>query len=130
MPDKVTEEQQKIQNNMKAILAKLSQSQKENSDTIQKRQQFGVQLQESVGLIDELQKLQENNTVYKLYGSVMLKQDPEEAKQTAERRKQCINENIERCEKLMIDQKKKIEELRNELVNEQMKGEQLKEQMT
>ena len=62
--------------------------------TMGSRQQLESQLRENQIVKDELGILQPSNTVYKLIGPALVKQDLEEAKQTVEKRLDYITKEM------------------------------------
>jgi prefoldin beta subunit len=62
--------------------------------TMGSRQQLESQLRENQIVKDELHLLQPCNTVYKLIGPALVKQDLEEAKQTVEKRLEYITKEM------------------------------------
>ncbi|PIO29856.1 hypothetical protein AB205_0136560 [Aquarana catesbeiana] len=65
--------------------------------------------------LQELGVLDDSNTVYKLIGPVLVKQDLEEAKSTVEKRLQYINGEIKRYETMLKDLEQKSEQQRASL---------------
>ncbi|XP_067882190.1 prefoldin subunit 6, partial [Heterodontus francisci] len=63
----------------------------------------------------ELDLLESTNTVFKLIGPVLVKQDLEEAKSTVAKRLEYINGEIKRYEGQMRDLEKKLEQHRETL---------------
>lgn len=62
--------------------------------TVGSRQQLESQLRENQIVRDELGLLQPSNTVYKLIGPALVKQDLTEAKQTVEKRLEYITKEM------------------------------------
>jgi prefoldin beta subunit len=72
----------------------------------------------------ELDILTDEDTVYKLVGPILAKQDPVEAKANVEKRLEYLTKEIYRVEGLMEDFGKKMEEKRQEFINMQKRYQQ------
>ncbi|XP_053328716.1 prefoldin subunit 6 [Spea bombifrons] len=103
--------QEKLQNEV----TKYQQLQKDISSSMSARQKLEAQLTENNIVKEELGFLDDSNTVYKLIGPVLVKQDLEEAKSTVDKRLQYINGEIKRYETLMKDLEKQSEQHRASL---------------
>ncbi|KAG7518781.1 prefoldin subunit 6 [Solea senegalensis] len=101
-----------IQKKLKAELEKYTQMQKDVSKSMGARQKLETQLTENNIVKEELDILDSANTVYKLIGPVLVKQDPDEAKATVAKRLEYINGEIHRYETLLKDLEKKSEQQR------------------
>ncbi|KAM9850071.1 prefoldin subunit 6 [Aulostomus maculatus] len=104
-----------VQKKMKAELEKYAQIQKDVSKSVSVRQKLGSQLNENNIVKKELDLLDTTNTVYKLIGPVLVKQDLDEAKATVAKRLEYINGEIQRYEVLLKDMEKKSEQHREVL---------------
>lgn len=80
-----------IQSKLKAELEKYTQMQKDVSKSMSARQKLETQLTENNIVKEELDLLDSTNTVYKLIGPVLVKQDLDEAKATVTKRLEYIN---------------------------------------
>ncbi|XP_034400213.1 prefoldin subunit 6 [Cyclopterus lumpus] len=96
-----------IQKKLKAEVEKYSQMQKDVSKSMSARQKLETQLAENNIVKEELDLLDTTNTVYKLIGPVLVKQDLDEAKATVTKRLEYINGEIQRYETLLKDMEKK-----------------------
>ncbi|XP_068443011.1 prefoldin subunit 6 [Clinocottus analis] len=101
-----------IQKKLKAEVEKYSQMQKDVSKSMSSRQKLETQLAENNIVKEELDLLDTTNTVYKLIGPVLVKQDLEEAKATVTKRLEYINGEIQRYETLLKGLEKKSEQHR------------------
>ncbi|KAF3838015.1 hypothetical protein F7725_009783 [Dissostichus mawsoni] len=72
-----------IQKKLKAEVEKYTQMQKDVSKSVSARQKLETQLAENNIVKEELDLLDTKNTVYKLIGPVLVKQDLDEAKATS-----------------------------------------------
>ncbi|KAK2849460.1 hypothetical protein Q5P01_009294 [Channa striata] len=104
-----------IQKKLKAELEKYTQMQKDVSKSMSARQKLETQLTENNIVKEELGLLDSTNTVYKLIGPVLVKQDLDEAKATVAKRLEYINGEIQRYETLLKDMEKKSEQHREVL---------------
>nr|XP_020451243.1 prefoldin subunit 6 [Monopterus albus] len=104
-----------IQKKLKAELEKYTQMQKDVSKSMSARQKLETQLTENNIVKEELDLLDSTNTVYKLIGPVLVKQDVDEAKATVTKRLEYINGEIQRYETLLKDMEKKSEQHREVL---------------
>ncbi|XP_037637023.1 prefoldin subunit 6 [Sebastes umbrosus] len=98
-----------VQKKLKAEVEKYTQMQKDVSRSMTSRQKLETQLTENNIVKEELDLLDSTNTVYKLIGPVLVKQDLDEAKATVTKRLEYINGEIQRYETLLKDLEKKSE---------------------
>ncbi|TNN51850.1 Prefoldin subunit 6 [Liparis tanakae] len=96
-----------LQKKLKVEVEKYSQMQKDVSKGMSARQKLETQLAENNIVKEELDLLDTANTVYKLIGPVLVKQDLDEAKATVTKRLEYINGEIQRYESLLKDLEKK-----------------------
>uniref|UniRef100_A0A1A7YJN9 Prefoldin subunit 6 n=1 Tax=Iconisemion striatum TaxID=60296 RepID=A0A1A7YJN9_9TELE len=101
-----------IQKKLKAELEKYTQMQKDVSKNMSARQKLETQLTENNIVKEELDLLDSSNTIYKLIGPVLVKQDLDEAKATVAKRLEYINGEVQRYESLLKDMEKKSEQHR------------------
>ncbi|ROJ29386.1 Prefoldin subunit 6 [Anabarilius grahami] len=85
------------------------------SKSMSARQKLEAQLTENNIVKEELALLDCQNTVYKLIGPVLVKQDLDEAKVTVGKRLEYINGEIQRYETLLKEMEKKSEQHREVL---------------
>jgi len=98
-----------IQKKLQVELDKYKQMQKDVSKSMAARQKLEAQLTENNIVKEELDLLDNTNTVYKLIGPVLVKQDADEAKATVAKRLEYINGEIQRYEALLKDMEKTSE---------------------
>uniref|UniRef100_A0A1A8MC98 Prefoldin subunit 6 n=3 Tax=Nothobranchius TaxID=28779 RepID=A0A1A8MC98_9TELE len=101
-----------IQKKLKAEVEKYAQMQKDVSKNMSARQKLETQLTENNIVKEELDLLDSSNTIYKLIGPVLVKQDLDEAKATVAKRLEYINGEVQRYETLLKDMEKKSEQHR------------------
>ncbi|XP_051505931.1 prefoldin subunit 6-like isoform X2 [Myxocyprinus asiaticus] len=104
-----------IQKKLQSELEKYQQLQKDVSKSMSARQKLEAQLTENNIVKEELNLLDSQNTVYKLIGPVLVKQDLDEAKATVGKRLEYINGEIQRYENLLKDMERKSEQHREVL---------------
>ncbi|KAM5146523.1 prefoldin subunit 6 [Mantella aurantiaca] len=104
-----------LQEKLQAEVTKYQQIQKDISSSMSARQKLEAQVTENNIVKEELGLLDDSNTVYKLIGPVLVKQDLEEAKSTVEKRLQYINGEIKRYETTLKDLEQKSEQQRSSL---------------
>lgn len=101
-----------IQKKLQSEVEKYQQLQKDVSKSMSARQKLEAQLTENNIVKEELTLLDSQNTVYKLIGPVLVKQDLDEAKATVSKRLEYINGEIQRYETLLKEMERKSEEHR------------------
>ncbi|XP_065420023.1 prefoldin subunit 6 isoform X2 [Chrysemys picta bellii] len=104
-----------IQKTLQGELEKYQQLQKDLSKSMAARQKLEAQLTENNIVKEELGLLDATNTVYKLIGPVLVKQDMDEAKATVSKRLDYIAGEIKRYELQMQESEKKAEQQREVL---------------
>ncbi|XP_015265752.1 PREDICTED: prefoldin subunit 6 [Gekko japonicus] len=104
-----------LQKKLQGELEKYQQLQKDLSKCMTSRQKLEAQLTENNIVKEELDLLDSSNSVYKLIGPVLVKQDTEEAKATVGKRLDYITGEIKRYEAQMQDYEKKSEQQREGL---------------
>uniref|UniRef100_A0A8C8SI93 Prefoldin subunit 6 n=1 Tax=Pelusios castaneus TaxID=367368 RepID=A0A8C8SI93_9SAUR len=104
-----------IQKKLQGELEKYQQLQKDLSKSMAARQKLEAQLTENNIVKEELGLLDATNTIYKLIGPVLVKQDMEEAKATVSKRLDYISGEIKRYELQMQECERKSEQQREVL---------------
>ncbi|XP_044839479.1 prefoldin subunit 6 isoform X1 [Mauremys mutica] len=104
-----------IQKKLQGELEKYQQLQKDLSKSMAARQKLEAQLTENNIVKEELGLLDVTNTIYKLIGPVLVKQDMDEAKATVSKRLDYIAGEIKRYELQMQESEKKAEQQREVL---------------
>ncbi|XP_068106286.1 prefoldin subunit 6 [Hyperolius riggenbachi] len=104
-----------LQEKLQAEVTKYQQLQKDISSSMAARQKLEAQVTENNIVKEELALLDDSNTVYKLIGPVLVKQDMEEAKSTVDKRLQYINGEIKRYETMLKEMEQKSEQQRSTL---------------
>ncbi|ETN64552.1 prefoldin subunit 6 [Anopheles darlingi] len=86
-----------LQRKLEAELKNFKDSQKEFSKLVQTQRQLDGQYLENKSILEELQMLKPTNTVYKLYGPVLVKQELDDSKQNVAKRIEYITKELKRC---------------------------------
>ncbi|XP_053577864.1 prefoldin subunit 6 isoform X2 [Bombina bombina] len=115
---------QQLQEKLQSEVTKYQQLQKDISTSMSARQKLEAQLTENNIVKEELSLLEESNTVFKLIGPVLVKQDLDEARSTVDKRLQYINGEIKRHEIVMKDLEQKSEKHRTTLTKLQQEYQQ------
>ncbi|EAQ83477.1 hypothetical protein CHGG_09881 [Chaetomium globosum CBS 148.51] len=84
---------------LQALSEEFTKLQQDLQDTVQSRQKLEAQMQENLGVQKEFSKLKEGETIYKLIGPVLLKQEKAEAEST-------VNGRLEFIEKETVRRRK------------------------
>ncbi|XP_028315652.1 prefoldin subunit 6 isoform X2 [Gouania willdenowi] len=106
-----------VQKKLQGEIDKYTQMQKEVSKNMSVRQKLETQLTENNIVKQELDLLDSSNTIFKLIGPVLVKQDLDEAKANVAKRLEYINGEIQRYESLLKDMEKKSEQQREVLTS-------------
>ncbi|KIW00858.1 uncharacterized protein PV09_07615 [Verruconis gallopava] len=109
-----------LQAKLQTLSDEFSKLQSDLQTQISIRQTLSSQEQENLSVQAEFSTLKEHNTVYKLIGPVLLKQDQEEAKMSVESRLGYIQGEIKRVEGLIKDLQDGMEKKRGEIVSTQI----------
>ncbi|KAG8940767.1 hypothetical protein FRC04_005036 [Tulasnella sp. 424] len=83
---------------------------------VENRQRLDAQLTENEQVQKEFAQLKPANTIYKLIGPVLVKQEQSEAKQNVEKRLDFIKGEIKRTETRLKDLGEKAEKVKTEIV--------------
>ncbi|CDH49677.1 prefoldin subunit 6 [Lichtheimia corymbifera JMRC:FSU:9682] len=100
------------------------QLQKELSSAIESRQRLDSQQQENEVVRKEFEHLEDDASVYKLIGPVLVKQEKAEAETNVKNRLELISKEIERVEKQLKDLTTKSEKKKAEIAELQMQYQQ------
>ncbi|XP_053658586.1 probable prefoldin subunit 6 [Anopheles marshallii] len=104
-----------VQRKLAAELKNFQDSIKEYAKLMQTHQQLDGQYIENKSILEELQMLKPTNTVYKLYGPVLVKQDLEESKQNVGKRIEYISKELTRSAEHIIQLEQKQDKYRANL---------------
>ncbi|GCB67492.1 hypothetical protein scyTo_0012151 [Scyliorhinus torazame] len=98
-----------LQRKLQAEVEKYQSVQKDLSKCLSARQELEARVTENTIVKEELDLLESTNSVFKLIGPVLVKQDLEEAKSTVAKRLEYINGEIKRYGGQMKELEKKSE---------------------
>ncbi|XP_059477625.1 prefoldin subunit 6 [Neocloeon triangulifer] len=117
-----------MQKGLNAELEVLKKVQKEYQKSVSAHQQLDAQLSENKIVKEELDLLKPCNTVYKMMGPVLVKQDIEDAKMNVDKRIKYITSELERQNKQLADQEEKMQKTKENLnkIQSQMQQVQMK----
>ncbi|KAK2511174.1 hypothetical protein Q9966_016711 [Columba livia] len=104
-----------IQKKLQGELEKYQQLQKDLSRSVSARQKLEAQLTENTIVKEELDLLDATNTVFKLMGPVLVKQEMDDAKATVGKRLDYITGEIKRYEQQMQELERRSEQQRDAL---------------
>ncbi|VDC03226.1 unnamed protein product [Peniophora sp. CBMAI 1063] len=106
-----------LQARAQAATSEFQKLQAELSEAVEARERLEAQLNENEQVKKEFANLTPNNTVYKLVGPVLVKQDQAEAKTNVDTRLEFIRGEITRIESKLASLQEKIEKKKGELVD-------------
>ncbi|KAK4664126.1 Prefoldin subunit 6 [Podospora pseudopauciseta] len=125
-----------IQRRLQALSEDYAKLQKDLQDTVTSRQKLEAQMQENLGVQQvrvppwrsarmtltteqEFEKLKDGETIYKLIGPVLLKQDRTDAESTVKGRLEFIEKEITRLEGHIKETQAKMEKKKTEIIQVQ-----------
>ncbi|KAF5580469.1 prefoldin beta subunit [Fusarium pseudoanthophilum] len=101
---------------LQALSEDFQKLQGELQNAVASRQKLEGQKQENLGVQQEFERLQEGETIYKLAGPVLLKQDKFEAENTVKGRLDFISSEITRLEDTIKETQEKLEKKKTEII--------------
>ncbi|PKS04940.1 hypothetical protein jhhlp_008306 [Lomentospora prolificans] len=107
---------EKLQQELEKLSTEYQKLEQDLSAAVQSRQKLDSQRQENESVKKEFENLKDGETIYKLVGPVLLKQEKFEAEGTVKGRLEFIGKEIDRAEDNIKDIQKKIESKRAELI--------------
>ncbi|KAG6012089.1 hypothetical protein E4U43_007948 [Claviceps pusilla] len=108
-----------VQAKLQALSEDYQKLQQELQDTVSSRQKLQSQQQENAGVFTEFEKLGDDETIYKLMGPVLLKQDKVEAESTVKGRLDFIQGEVTRLETQIKETQDKLEKKKSEILQVQ-----------
>ncbi|KAG5937190.1 hypothetical protein E4U60_002091 [Claviceps pazoutovae] len=108
-----------VQAKLQALSEDYQKLQQELQDSVNSRQKLQSQQQENAGVFREFEKLGEDETIYKLMGPVLLKQDKVEAESTVKGRLDFIKGEVTRLETQIKETQDKMEKKKTEILQVQ-----------
>ncbi|PYI19731.1 putative prefoldin subunit 6 [Aspergillus violaceofuscus CBS 115571] len=112
------------QKKMQALSDEFQQLQTELDGLVDARQKLESQQQENLGVQKEFDTLDDESNIYKLIGSVLLKQDKTEAVMAVNGRLEFIEKEIKRIEGQIQENQDKSDKKRTEIVQFQTQVQQ------
>ncbi|KAI0033864.1 Prefoldin [Vararia minispora EC-137] len=100
---------------LQAASSEYARLQAELSAAVESRQRLDAQLSENELVKKEFAVLTPNNTVYKLIGPVLVRQDPADARATVDKRLEFIRSEIKRVEAQLTDYDARTEKKKDEV---------------
>ncbi|KAI8672036.1 hypothetical protein NCS56_00665900 [Fusarium sp. Ph1] len=101
---------------LQALSEEFQKLQGELQSAVASRQKLEGQKQENLGVQQEFDRLQDGETIYKLTGPVLLKQDKVEAESTVKGRLDFISSEISRFETQIKETQDKLEKKKTEII--------------
>ncbi|KAI1344380.1 Prefoldin beta-like protein [Xylariaceae sp. FL0016] len=108
-----------IQAKLQSLSEDFQKLQQDLQAAVQSRQKLEAQKQENLGVQKEFERLKEGESIYKLVGPVLLKQDKPEAESTVKGRLEFISNELERTESQIKDIQDRIEKKKGEILQAQ-----------
>ncbi|KAL2138884.1 hypothetical protein VTI28DRAFT_6080 [Corynascus sepedonium] len=108
-----------IQAKLQALSEEYTKLQQDLQETVQSRQKLEAQKQENLGVQKEFAKLKDEETIYKLIGPVLLKQERVEAESTVKGRLEFIEKEISRLESHIKEMQGKMDKKKGEIIQVQ-----------
>ncbi|KAK3321693.1 Prefoldin [Apodospora peruviana] len=105
-----------LQARMQTLSEEFTKFQNDLQEAVGSRQKLEAQRQENLGVQKEFGKLKADETIYKLIGPVLLKQDRTDAESTVNGRLEFITKEISRLESHIKDTQAKIEKKKSEII--------------
>ncbi|KAI1358254.1 prefoldin subunit [Xylaria arbuscula] len=108
-----------VQAKLQALSEEYQNLQGELQTAIDSRQKIEAQRQENVGVQKEFDRLKDGESIYKLAGPILLKQDKVEAESTVKGRLEFIGKELERSEGHIKEIQEKLEKKKGEIIQTQ-----------
>ncbi|KAI1826272.1 prefoldin subunit [Xylaria intraflava] len=105
---------------LQALSEEYQKLQQELQTAIDARQKIEAQKQENLGVQKEFERLKDGETIYKLAGPVLLKQDKIEATSTVQGRLDFIGKELERTEAQIKEIQERQEKKKGEIIQAQV----------
>ncbi|KUJ14656.1 Prefoldin [Mollisia scopiformis] len=112
------------QQRLQGLSEQFQKLQTDLQNNIQSRQKLESQQQENKGVQKEFASLDDNSTIYKLVGPVLLKQDKAEAILGVDGRLELIGNQIKEVEKQIKEAQDKSEELKAQIIQAQTEAQE------
>ncbi|KAI1131472.1 prefoldin subunit [Nemania abortiva] len=108
-----------VQAQLQALSEEYQKLQQELQTAVDARQKIEAQRQENLGVQKEFERLKDGESIYKLAGPILLKQDKVEAESTVKGRLEFIGKELERSEGQIKEIQDKLEKKKSEIIQVQ-----------
>ncbi|TRX89568.1 hypothetical protein FHL15_009477 [Xylaria flabelliformis] len=108
-----------VQAKLQALSEDYQKLQQELQTAVDARQKIEAQRQENIGVQKEFERLKDGESIYKLAGPILLKQDKVEAESTVKGRLEFIGNELERSEGHIKEIQEKLEKKKGEIIQAQ-----------
>ncbi|KAI0427152.1 prefoldin subunit [Xylaria sp. FL1042] len=108
-----------VQARLQALSEDYQKLQQELQTAVDSRQKIEAQRQENVGVQKEFERLKDDESIYKLAGPILLKQDKVEAESTVKGRLEFIGKELERSDGHIKEIQEKLEKKKGEIIQTQ-----------
>ncbi|KAI2624469.1 prefoldin subunit [Xylaria nigripes] len=109
-----------VQARLQALSEEYTKLQQELQTAVEARQKIEAQRQENLGVQKEFERLKDGESIYKLAGPILLKQDKVEAESTVKGRLEFIGKELERSEAQIKEIQEKQEKKKGEIIQAQV----------
>ncbi|KAI0150557.1 Prefoldin beta-like protein [Xylariaceae sp. FL1272] len=104
---------------LQALSEEYQKLQQELQTAVDAQQRLEAQRQENTGVQKEFERLKDGESIYKIAGPILLKQEKVEAESTVKGRLEFINKEIDRTEGQIKEIQDKIEKKKGEIIQTQ-----------
>ncbi|KAI4863288.1 Prefoldin beta-like protein [Hypoxylon rubiginosum] len=108
-----------VQARLQSLSEDYTKLQQELQAAVQSQQKLEAQGQENTNVRKEFERLKDGESIYKLVGPVLLKQDKVEAESTVNGRLEFISKELERTEGQIKEIQDKLEKKKGEIIQAQ-----------
>ncbi|XXH02054.1 Prefoldin subunit 6 [Hypoxylon texense] len=108
-----------VQARLQSLSEDYTKLQQELQAAVQSQQKLEAQGQENTNVQKEFERLKDGESIYKLVGPVLLKQDKVEAESTVNGRLEFIGKELERTENQIKEIQDKLEKKKGEIIQAQ-----------
>ncbi|KAH8166970.1 hypothetical protein CIB48_g1306 [Xylaria polymorpha] len=108
-----------VQAQLQALSEEYQKLQQELQSAVDAQQKIEAQRQENIGVQKEFERLKDGESIYKLAGPILLKQDKVEAESTVKGRLEFIGNELERSDSQIKEIQEKLEKKKGEIIQAQ-----------
>ncbi|KAH7028861.1 Prefoldin [Microdochium trichocladiopsis] len=113
-----------VQAKLQSLSEEYQKLQQELQDAVQSRQKLEAQKSENEGVKKEFEGLKEGESIYKLVGPALLKQEKVEAESTVNGRLEFIGKELTRTEDQIKEVQTKLDKKKGEIIQTQASAQQ------